>query len=171
MLDSGISRLTSIKWLHMFLDFLEKDFEHLEDSKGFRQGSLYEEEKGLGPSSFESKVTDEEEVKSFSLNVSNLRGSHTNSKKSFKAFGHDLVKEFAELTFPELFKCIMNYINDPEEEIKRKVAEMNEFLLSFSTKIFSHEMNFGKILEYMIENFRGTVSRLLTQDKTKEKII
>ena len=56
----------------------------------------------------------------------------------------------------------MNYINDPEEEIKRKVAEMNEFLLMFSTKIFSHETNFKKIIEYMIENFTGTVSSALT---------
>ena len=52
-------------------------------------------------------------MKSFSLNVSHLRGSQTNSKKSFKVYGHDMVKEFAEVTFPELFKCIMNYINDP----------------------------------------------------------
>ena len=58
----------------------------------------------------------------------------------------------------------MNYINDPEEEIKRKVAEMNQFLLAFSTKVFSHEMNFKRIIEYMIDNFMGT-------EKTKEKII
>ena len=50
----------------------------------------------------------------------------------------------------------MNYINDPEEEIKRKVAEMNQFLLTFSTKVFSHEMNFKRIIEYMIDNFMGT---------------
>lgn len=98
-----------------------------------------------------------------------MRGSHTNSKKSFKTYGNDMVKEFAEVTFPELFKCIMNYINDPEEEIKRKVAEMNEFLLMFSTKIFSHEMNFKKIIEYMIENFTGTVRWLKCRIKRRRR--
>ena len=34
---------------------------------------------------------------------------------------------------------------------------MNEFLLVFSSKVFSHEMNFAKIMEYMIQNFEGTV--------------